>query len=73
MEKLNKPVVPEGRRLNRRGSLERALKKASTGPDILAAAADYFRSVFHRVPAAKALEVSRKLIEMTDQEAGEKR
>jgi hypothetical protein len=65
-------VVASGRHRNRRQALEQVLHDdtTSTGPQILAAAADYFRSVFHRVDAATALRVSRELINLTDREAG---
>ncbi len=63
--------VPPGRHRNRRRALEMAMSRARTGPEVLATAAAYFRSVFIRADDETIARVSKKLIEMTDREAGE--
>lgn len=63
--------VPPGRLRNRRRALELALAEATTGRQVLAAAAQYFRSTFILADPETIERVSRQLIEMTDREAGE--
>lgn len=62
---------PAGRRRNRRQALEKAMGKARTPRQVLAAAAAYFRSAFaHVEDPDTAKRLARQLIEMTDRESG---
>ncbi len=62
-----------GRRANRRRALEKALHEARNGRQVLAAAADFFRSTFARADDETIRRVAMRLIEMTEREAGENR
>jgi hypothetical protein len=64
---------PRARRRNRRQKLEAALREAKNSRQVLAAAAQYFRSTFIREDEQTVQRVTRLLIELTDREAGENR
>lgn len=62
---------PPARRRARRATLMASLENATDGRQVLAAAAQYYRSTFAREDDATVQRVARKLIELTDREAGE--
>jgi hypothetical protein len=72
-EVATRPGGLTGRRANRRKALDQALLEARTGRQVLAAAAQFFRSTFVRADDETIRRVAMRLIEMTEREAGENR